>query len=104
MVSSPASFGRRRGIAGVAIQPLLYDVVVELFGPQQTGEALPHDIFGIGREIAGNNRGIEIISLTFAGGKEGVEGIESGSRLMLELEFVSLSRMVTVSPAPMSIA
>jgi hypothetical protein len=68
-------------MAGVALQPLLYDVVVELFRPEQAGEALAHYVLGVGGKVMRNNRGVEIVGFLFASGEEAVEIGEGGGGL-----------------------
>ena len=86
MVSPSSSFWRRCGLAGVSVQPLLDDIVVELFRPQQPGEALSHYVLCVGRERTWNNRGIKFVSFLFANIEQALEAPEGRSWLMREIE------------------
>src|ERR1700680_153830 len=86
MVPPSGPFCRRRGTAGVSLQPLFDDIVIELFGPKQPGEALPHHALCVRRQIPWDNRRVEIIRFTFTGGKHAIESAEGGSWLVRELD------------------
>ena len=42
---------RRRRLTGIAFEPVLHDVVVELLGPQQPRGSLPHDIARVAGDV-----------------------------------------------------
>src|SRR5215813_8746116 len=64
LVISPTDARRRRlGGGRITIQPLLNYVVIELFGPEHTGECLTHDQPRIIGKISGNDGPIELVSL-----------------------------------------
>ena len=81
VIASGGALWRRRRIAGIAVQPLFDHVVIELLRPQESGEALAHYVFGVGRESLRNDGGVEFVGFLFAGGEDGIEVGESGGRL-----------------------
>src|SRR6185369_2879947 len=62
---------------GIAVEPLLDHVVVELFGPEHAGECLAHDEPRIVRKMFGNDGLIELVSFVNARVKDLFEVRES---------------------------
>ena len=73
MVAALAALRRRWRIAGIAFQPILDDVVIELLGPQHSGKALAHDVLRIWREILRDDRRVEFVSFALAEREDLVE-------------------------------
>src|ERR1043166_3495824 len=77
MVPSVPPFRRRCGLTRIAIQPLLYHVVIELLGPQYSAKTLPHNILGIIGKIVWDDGRIEVIGLSLASGEGLIKWLES---------------------------
>ena len=54
--------GRRR-VAGIALQPVLDDVVIELLGPEHSGKALAHHVLLVGRQVLRNDGRVKFVGL-----------------------------------------
>src|SRR5579862_4761968 len=65
-------FGRWR-TGGIAFQPDLNVVVVELLGPQHAGIRLAHDVFGVAGKVIGNAGSVEFVGFGFAKVEEAIE-------------------------------
>ena len=62
----PSAGGGRRRLAGVAVQPVADDVVVELLRPEQPAEGLPQDVRGVFRERAGDHGRVKLVGFSLA--------------------------------------
>ena len=77
-----AAFAALRGwgrIAGVALQPIVDDIVIELLRPQHARKTLTHDVLCIRRKILRNNRAIEFVGFALA---ESNRRIEAGKGIL----------------------
>src|SRR5215469_2510437 len=63
-VATLVAFHRRRGLLGIADQPVSNDVFVELLGPKQAGIGLASDARTLSRAGVGELGGVELIGLT----------------------------------------
>ena len=79
VVAALLAFRRRRGIGGVALQPVLDHVVIVLFRPEHAGEALAHDRARVGGEVRGDDGGIEVVGLAHPLREDLVEAGTEGS-------------------------
>ncbi len=68
----PALWGWRR-IAKIALQPILNYVVIELLGPQHTGEALTHDVLRVRGKVLRYHRCVELVGFAPAESKRLIE-------------------------------
>ena len=66
LVASPAAAGRWRVCAGIALEPLLDVVVVELFRPQHPGERLPLHVPLVGAEPGAMHGVVELLRFVAA--------------------------------------
>ena len=104
VVASVPSCFRRPWFGGITRQPAKDVVVVELFGPQQTGEGLALHQPLVSIELRRMDGVIELICLRDAPGKNGIE-IRKGSVCAAALKRTSTvkllpgARMVLASPA-----
>ena len=73
MIAAVATLRRRRRIAGIAFQPFLDYVVIELLRPQHPGKALAHDVLRIGGEILRESRCVEFVGFALALREDPVE-------------------------------
>ena len=65
---------RRRGrLTGVAIEPAAHVVLVELLGPEHSGEGLPHHVLLFGREAVRDHGGVELVRFGLALAEDPVE-------------------------------
>ncbi len=65
--------GGRGRLQGVAVEPAPHVVLVELLGPEHSGEGLPHDVLLVVRQSRGNDRGVELVGLCAAQRQRAVE-------------------------------
>src|SRR4051812_39126957 len=66
MVTPIPPLWRRRRHKRIAIEPLSYGKVIELFRPQQPRKRLAHYPVALDRKVRGNDAGIEFIGLVSA--------------------------------------
>ena len=78
-VSPVQSLRRRTGLLGIPLEPVVHDVVIELFRPQQPGVCQTHHLAFVVRKRSGNALGIERVGLLDAIAKDAVE--RRGERL-----------------------
>src|SRR3989442_12906266 len=64
---------RGRRASGVAFEPAPDVVVVELLGPEEPGERLPHHALGVVREPLRDDRLVELVGLSHALTEDSVE-------------------------------
>src|SRR5262252_6907975 len=76
-VAASFPFCGRRRLAGIAFEPILYYIVVELLRPEHPGKALTHDILCIGRQILRNDCAVKLISFILTHTEQLIETIES---------------------------
>src|ERR1044072_9592041 len=77
VIAAAHTLCRRLRCGRITTQPLLYDIVIELFGPEHTGECLTHDEPRVSREVLGNYTIVKLISFTKSIGEGLVELGES---------------------------
>src|SRR5215213_6715614 len=83
MIATADTLCRRLRCRRIATQPLLDHVVIELFGPEHSGECLTHDEPRISREGCGNYRFVKLVGFTKSLGEGLVELCESLSTVEL---------------------
>src|SRR5215469_2873255 len=67
-------------MAGIAFEPVLYYIVVELLRPEHSGKALAHDILCVSGKIVGNNCSVKVVCLILAKRQQSIESFERSLR------------------------
>ena len=61
-----------RGLAGIALQPVAHDVVVELLRPEHARERLAHHVAGVGGERLRDDASVEFVCFRLPGRQDGI--------------------------------
>src|SRR5690349_16288487 len=77
VIATAHTLRRRLRCCRITIQPLLDDVVIELFGPEHACECLTHNKPRVSREVFGNYAAVKLIGFAKSIGEGFIELCES---------------------------
>ena len=63
VVAAACAFGRRRRVSGIAFEPVLHDVVIELLRPEQAGRRLPNHVACVAGDVRRDRGLVELVGL-----------------------------------------